>query len=42
VAVDHYILESEWQLEMEKGFIEDLQYAKSKILKLKSMLDDLS
>ena len=42
VAADHYLLEAEWKLQLEKAFIEDLQYMKSKILRLKSMLDNLT
>ena len=42
VAADHYLLEAERELQLEKAFIEDFQYTKSKILRLKSMLDDLT
>jgi hypothetical protein len=42
VAADAYMLEVERQLELENAFVEDIQYTKSKILRLTSLLEHLT
>jgi len=40
--MDAYMLEVERQLKLENGFIDDIQYTKSKILRLMSVLEYLT
>jgi len=42
VAADAYTLEVEWRLELENAFLDDIQFTKEKILRLKAMMEDLT
>jgi hypothetical protein len=42
VAADAYLLELDRQMVLENGFVKDLQFMKLKILRLRSMMEDLT
>ena len=42
VAADAYALEVERRLQLENAFVDDIQFTKAKLLRLRAMIEDLT